>query len=156
MRTRLATLILILLLPLLAQANGAADIVGLWRTIDDETHQPAALVQILAEHGGYSGKVVQLLDRNAPTLCSLCGGERRNQPIVGMNILTGLKRKGEHYGGGEILDPDDGSIYQAEARLIDGGARLAVRGYIGLSLFGRSQFWERVSSPKLTPQPARP
>jgi len=147
---------LLLLLPLLAQAHDATDITGVWRTIDDETRQPAALVEIVANLGIYSGKVVQILDRNAPTLCSLCTGERHNQPIVGMTILTGLKRTGEKFGGGEILDPDSGETYSAQARLFDSGARLAVRGYIGLSLFGRSQIWERHPAQPITPRPARP
>ncbi len=145
-------LFLVLCAPLWARAGDPGDIAGLWRTIDDETRQPAALLEIVADHGVYSGKVVQLLDRAAPPLCSQCDGARHNQPIVGMTILTGLKRHGERYNGGEILDPDSGSTYRAEARPIDGGARLAVRGYIGLSLFGRSQIWERPSIP-VSPRP---
>jgi uncharacterized protein (DUF2147 family) len=71
-----------------------------------------------------------------------------------MTILTGLKRSGEAFVGGEILDPDSGDTYRAQAHLIDAGRRLAVRGYIGLSLFGRSQVWERQAP--LTLPPARP
>jgi uncharacterized protein (DUF2147 family) len=143
-----------LLVSTLVQAHDGADITGLWRTIDDETRQPAALVEIVAEHGEYRARVVQLLDPAAPTLCTACSGARHNQPIVGMTILTGLKRSGEAFVGGEILDPDSGDTYRAQAHLIDAGRRLAVRGYIGLSLFGRSQVWERQAP--LTLPPARP
>ena len=134
-----------LLMPLQALAHDSADIAGVWRSIDDQTGQPAALVQIDASHGVYSGKVVRVLDPKAPPLCAACPGERHNQPILGMTILTGLKRVGDGFSGGEVLDPDSGMTYRAQARLVDAGARLAVRGYFGLSLFGRSQLWERTA-----------
>ncbi len=140
-----------LLLPLQALAHDQTDIAGVWRSIDDQTGQPAALVQIDANHGVYSGKVVRVLDPKAPPLCTLCSGERHNQPILGMTILTGLKHVGDAFSGGEVLDPDSGMTYRAQARLVDAGARLAVHGYIGLSLFGRSQLWERTAV-----TPARP
>ncbi len=60
-----------------------------------------------------------------------------------MTFLWGLKKDGDQYGGGEILDPKNGKIYRAKMKLIEGGRKLEVRGYIGLSLFGRSQTWIR-------------
>ena len=60
-----------------------------------------------------------------------------------MTILWGLKKDGEQYAGGEILDPKNGSIYRAKMKLLDGGKKLEVRGFIGVSLFGRSQTWVR-------------
>jgi uncharacterized protein (DUF2147 family) len=57
--------------------------------------------------------------------------------------LWGLKKQGEEYNGGEILDPENGKIYRARLKLDDGGKKLDVRGFIGISLFGRSQIWLR-------------
>jgi uncharacterized protein (DUF2147 family) len=60
-----------------------------------------------------------------------------------MTILWGLKKQGDEYQGGEILDPENGKIYRARMRLVDDGKKLDVRGFIGFSLFGRSQIWLR-------------
>ena len=56
-----------------------------------------------------------------------------------MTILWGLKKDGDQFSGGEILDPKNGKIYRAKMKLVDDGAKLEVRGFIGISLFGRSQ-----------------
>jgi uncharacterized protein (DUF2147 family) len=60
-----------------------------------------------------------------------------------MEILTGLKKSGESYGDGRILDPDDGEIYRTEMKLKDQGSKLEVRAYIGIPLLGRTQTWVR-------------
>ena len=75
--------------------------------------------------------------------CEKCEGERYNQPIIGMTILWGLTKQGDEYEGGEILDPENCKVYRANMTLEDGGARLHVRGFIGFSLFGRTQIWFR-------------
>jgi uncharacterized protein (DUF2147 family) len=49
------------------------------------------------------------------------------------------------YGGGGILDPDTGSVYRCKFHLAKDGTVLVVRGYIGISLLGRSQTWQRQS-----------
>jgi uncharacterized protein (DUF2147 family) len=61
-----------------------------------------------------------------------------------MTILRGLRREGERYTGGEILDPDDGKVYRCSVTVIEGGKQLDVRGYIGIPLLGRSQIWQRM------------
>ena len=60
-----------------------------------------------------------------------------------MQILSGLKPDGDEWAGGEILDPNNGKVYKAKARLADGGKKLEVRGFIGVSLLGRTQTWQR-------------
>jgi uncharacterized protein (DUF2147 family) len=77
-------------------------------------------------------------------VCDQCTDERRNQPVLGLTVLTGLRRDGERYTGGRILDPDTGIVYSCRMILVDGGQRLEVRGYIGWSLFGRTQSWRRL------------
>jgi uncharacterized protein (DUF2147 family) len=120
---------------------------GLWRTIDDKTGKERSLIRITEANGVYEGKVEKLLNRQADddpdNLCRKCEGARKDQPIIGMTILWGLKKDGDQFSGGEILDPKNGKTYRAKMKVMDNGARLEVRGFIGVSLFGRSQVWVR-------------
>lgn len=120
---------------------------GLWKTIDDKTGKERSFVRITENNGVYEGQIEKLLNRqpdeDPDALCKKCDGERKDKPLVGMTILWGLKKDGEQYAGGEILDPKNGKIYRAQIKLIQGGQKLEVRGYIGVSLFGRSQTWVR-------------
>jgi uncharacterized protein (DUF2147 family) len=75
--------------------------------------------------------------------CGECKDSRKDQPLVGMTIVSGLKKDGSEYTGGEILDPAKGKVYKSKATLRDGGQKLEVRGYIGAPMFGRSQVWQR-------------
>ena len=120
--------------------------VGLWKTVDDETGKPKALVHITEQNGALEGKIEKLFrepneDQNPK--CVACTDSRKNQPIVGMTIVSGLKKDGNEYTGGEILDPAKGKVYKSKATLRDGGQKLEVRGYIGAPMFGRSQVWHR-------------
>jgi uncharacterized protein (DUF2147 family) len=126
----------------------AADLspLGLWKTIDDNTGRPRGLVRIREVNGQYEGKVERIFPKPGEEPnpnCEKCEGSRRNQPVMGMTILWGLTKQGEEYQGGEILDPENGKVYRARMKLIDNGQKLDVRGFIGFSLFGRSQIWLR-------------
>ena len=119
---------------------------GLWKTIDDNTGQRRGLVRIREVNGQYQGKVEKIFPKPGEPQnpnCEKCEGSRRNQPVMGMTILWGLTKQGDEYQGGEILDPENGKIYRARMKLIDNGQKLDVRGFIGFSLFGRSQIWLR-------------
>ncbi|MGH7874070.1 MAG: DUF2147 domain-containing protein [Candidatus Binatia bacterium] len=136
------------LLTLSAMAVNTAEStpVGLWKTIDDNTGQPRGLVRIREVNGRYEGTVEKGFprpDEKEPPRCDKCDGARRNQPVLGMTILWGLTKQGDEYQGGEILDPESGKIYRAKMKLIEGGKKLEVRGFIGISLLGRSQTWLR-------------
>lgn len=120
--------------------------VGLWKNIDDATGKPKALIRITESNGALQGKIEQLFrapgeDQNPK--CDKCDGARKDQPIVGMEILSGLKKDGEEYAGGEILDPNNGKVYKSKLHLTDAGKKLSVRGYIGMPMLGRSQVWVR-------------
>jgi uncharacterized protein (DUF2147 family) len=124
--------------------------IGTWRTIDDETHKPRALVRIERQDDALSGRIVQLFrdpGEDPAPLCAPCAGERHNQPVLGMTILWNFHRQGDIWTDGEVLDPEEGKIYRANLRLRDEGTRLDVHGYIGVPLLGRSQVWERVTGP---------
>jgi uncharacterized protein (DUF2147 family) len=120
---------------------------GLWRTIDDKTGQERSLIRIEEVNGAFQGRIEKLLNRQPDDdpdgLCRKCEGERKDKPVVGMTILWGLRKDGDQYGGGEILDPKNGKVYRAKMMLRDGGRKLEVRGFIGVSLLGRSQTWVR-------------
>ncbi|MBN3005949.1 DUF2147 domain-containing protein [Chromobacterium alkanivorans] len=122
----------------MALADSAA---GVWKTIDDETKQAKALVQITESASGeLNGKIIKLF-ANPEAVCDKCDGERKGKPVNGMQILWGLKKDGAEWGNGKILDPKSGKIYTSGAKLVEDGKKLRVRGYIGP--FFRSQVWER-------------
>jgi uncharacterized protein (DUF2147 family) len=119
---------------------------GLWKTIDDNTGKPRSLIRITESNGEYNAVVEKgLLETDTgDKVCDKCTDERKGQKIIGMTIAKGLKKNGNKYDGGEILDPDNGKIYKCKMTLDEAGDKLEVRGYIGISLIGRSQTWLRV------------
>lgn len=118
--------------------------VGLWRNVDDVSGKSRALIRITEANGALQGKVEKVfLAPNESGRCEKCEGALRNAPVVGLVILSGLKKDGAEYNGGQILDPDNGKIYSSKIYLTDGGKKLNVRGFIGVSMLGRSQIWQR-------------
>ena len=119
---------------------------GVWKTIDEKTNQPSSLIRLEERNGGLIGTVIELIPTPGEppiTHCRLCKGERKDKPIVGMVIMNGLKKeKPGYWFGGEILDPEEGDIYKVKIAT-DDGKTLKVRGYIGISLIGRTQVWVR-------------
>jgi uncharacterized protein (DUF2147 family) len=119
---------------------------GLWRTIDDETKQPKALVRISESGGVVTGKIEKLFDAaKQDSVCDLCTDDRKNQKVVGLTIIRNVKQDGDDKGlwsGGEILDAAKGKTYKTRLKPVEGGKKMEVRGYIGF--FYRTQVWERV------------
>ena len=142
--TALAALVAAAGLSALADAGTPA---GLWRTIDDKTGKERSLIRIVESNGVYQGTVEKIITRlpddDPDHLCRKCEGARKDKPIIGMTILWDLRKEGDHWSGGEILDPKNGKIYRARMKLVDSGRKLEVRGFIGISLLGRSQTWLR-------------
>ena len=144
-----ATIRTILLAGLLAATASAASPspVGRWRTLDDKTGKPSSEVRIRAlPDGSLEGVIEKVLDPSvAPgAVCEDCTDDRRNMPVIGLTFLRGMHAEGEDWSGGTILDPDDGKVYRCAMHLRKGGQQLEVRGYIGISLFGRTQVWQRL------------
>ena len=126
----------------------AEDITGLWQTIDDKTGAPKGQVEIRKEATGtFVGKVTKITPRTGYTpkeICVDCPAPYTNKPILGMDVLTGLKQgQGSNYVNGRILDPNTGKIYSMKAKLSANGKRLHLRGYVGVSVLGRNQIWIR-------------
>lgn len=120
--------------------------VGLWKNIDDQTGQPKALIRISDNNGVLEGRIEKLFrptneDQNPK--CVKCEGALKDQPIIGMTILNNLRKDGDEYNGGTILDPANGKTYKSKLKLVDGGKKLDVRGYIGMPMLGRTQTWVR-------------
>lgn len=141
----LKTLILFIMTSqLAAAANNSPE--GLWQTIDDKSGKPRSLIRINQHHGQYTAVIEKglLATDQADAVCSKCTDARKDQPIIGMIIATGLSKNGKQYDGGEILDPENGKVYQCKMTLNETGDALEVRGYIGFSLLGRSQIWKRI------------
>jgi len=133
-----------LLLPALAFAQNTP--VGLWKTIDDDGKTEKSLVRISEQGGTLVGSIDKLLDpkAQADAKCDKCSDDRKDKPVVGLQIIRGVKADGDGvWGGGEILDPNNGKTYKTRLKPVDGGKRLEVRGYIGAPLFGRTQIWVR-------------
>jgi uncharacterized protein (DUF2147 family) len=144
--TLLLQLLLVLAFSSLSAWAGELTAAGLWKTIDDRTEKPRGLIRIVQVSGEYQGKLEKIFPQpgeDPAPKCDKCSGARRDQPVIGMTILWGLTKQGEDYQGGEILDPENGKIYRAKMKLADGGKTLHVRGFIGISLLGRTQVWIR-------------
>lgn len=150
MPTGLSAVLLLLPLAALADVRLAAP-TGYWTTIDDKTHEPRSIVEIDEHDGILSGRIVKLFRKpgeDPDPHCEDCTGARHNAPVLGMEILWNLHRDGDTWSGGEILDPEEGSIYRVALHPVGDGTKLEVRGFIGLSLFGRTQVWERTRAPQ--------
>jgi uncharacterized protein (DUF2147 family) len=125
----------------------AADLspVGRWKTVDDRTGQPRGVVRIYEQNGAFFGKVeASLKAEEAKEHCNLCTDDRKDKPVIGMVVMRSMKKQGDEYGGGDILDPDTGKVYHCKLQLLDQGKRLLVRGYMIVPILGRSQTWIRV------------
>lgn len=146
-------LLVIVMPPAHAQSSGASSAldspIGRWKTIDDHTGQAKAVVEIRETGGELEGRIVQLFDPPVPhPECIKCTGALKNKPVMGMRILWGMRQNGSEWTGGHILDPESGDIYRCTMTLENGGKVLRLRGYIGLSVFGRTEKWVRVEDPK--------
>lgn len=127
----------------IAASNSPA---GLWQSIDDKTNKPRSLIRISEQNGEYRAVIEKglLPTDTGEAICDKCTDERKDQRIIGMTIVKGIKKNGDQYDGGEILDPEEGKVYKCKMTLNEVGDELEVRGYIGFSLLGRSQIWTRV------------
>jgi uncharacterized protein (DUF2147 family) len=118
---------------------------GLWKTFDDRTHQARGTVLVYERNGVFFGRIASSFNpAEVRERCDKCAGDRKDAPVIGLVILRGMTRHGAEFDGGDILDPETGSVYRCRFLLSADGAKLFVRGYLGLSIFGRTQTWIRV------------
>ncbi|RKG48695.1 DUF2147 domain-containing protein [Acinetobacter cumulans] len=128
----------------------AEDISGIWQQIDDKSGAAKAIISIQQDdNNSYTGKIIKVTPRPGYTpqkTCNKCPAPYTNQPILGMEIIKGLKHiKGtNNYEKGRIIDPLSGNVYDAKVRLNSTGKRLTIRASIGVSVLGRNQTWIRL------------
>lgn len=119
-----------------------AQIEGKWKTIDDESGKAKSIVEIFKKADGkYYGKVSKLLIEPAEPTCSKCKDDRKGKAILGMEVIRGLSKESDEFTGGTITDPKTGKTYKCTIK--KDGNKLNVRGYVGLSLIGRTQVWHK-------------
>lgn len=119
---------------------------GLWKTIDDKTGKVKSLVRISESGGEFQGKIERLFrdaDQDQNPKCDKCEGSNKDQPFIGLTILFSIKKDGDEFSGGKILDPANGKLYSSKLKLVENNKKLEVRGYIGMPMFGRTQIWLR-------------
>ncbi|MGA2892413.1 MAG: DUF2147 domain-containing protein [Xanthobacteraceae bacterium] len=141
--------------------------IGLWQAVDNDTKQPTGWFLIANHDGVYDGIIAKMFlkpGEDPSVVCSQCKDDRHDHPWLGLEIVRGMKPEGEDkFGGGTILDPRDGKIYNATMKLTPDGQTLVVRGYIGFELLGQNQYWQRLPDsdysaldPSVNPNPNAP
>ncbi|WP_407405942.1 DUF2147 domain-containing protein [Chryseobacterium sp.] len=120
-----------------------AQIEGKWKTIDDETGKPKSIVEIYKKSDGkYYGKVHQLLIKPSNNSCVNCKDDRKNKPLIGLEIIRGLKKEGNEFVNGTITNPQDGKSYKTA--LVREGDKLKVKAII-MGIAMKTQTWEKVN-----------
>jgi uncharacterized protein (DUF2147 family) len=121
----------------------------------DASGKPEAWFRIVECNGVYEGQIVTIFPKPGEDpsqwRCTKCEGEQKNVPVVGITFIKNMRRNGLVYENGTILDPRDGSVYSARMELSPDGNQLTVRGYLGISLFGKSEVWRRLPDNALEP-----
>jgi uncharacterized protein (DUF2147 family) len=143
-KTLIATAIALPLLVLAMVASAQSSPTGRWKTIDDETGKVKSIVEITqAANGTLQGTVVEVLqsDRGPNPTCDKCKGANKDKPVKGMTILWGLKKDGDQWTGGTVLDPAKGKTYKSKVEMLDGGRKLGMSGCI--AFICRQQVWVR-------------
>lgn len=121
--------------------------VGLWKTISDKDGTVQSEVRIIEKDGVVSAKIEKIFRATfkADDKCTECKDDRKDQLVIGLEIMRGLKKTDgkDVWEGGTIVDPDSGTVYKAKVTPIDGGKKLEMRGFVGAPMFGRTQTWVR-------------
>jgi uncharacterized protein (DUF2147 family) len=133
--------------PAAAQTPSKASAAGFWQSNYDDGN-PSGWFYFTEHNGVFEGRLVKMFkkmgEERLVEFCSECPGAMKNAPMLGLTIVTGMKRNGLKYEDGNILDPRDGSVYSAEMEVSPDNQNLYVRGYLGISLLGQTQTWIRL------------
>jgi len=145
---KLSKLCLILIAFCAVSFTYAQGIVGKWKTVDDATGETKGVVEFYKENDKIFGRVVKILHLNPEKqneVCSNCKDDRKGKRILGMVILKNfMYTESDYYRGGKVLDPENGKEYQCYIKMLSDN-KLKLRGFIGIPLIGRTQYWYRES-----------
>ncbi len=135
----------IILIPLLFLFlnNFSQDIIGHWKTVSDKTNEINSIIKIYKVNNEYNAQIIAIPNRNN-AICTDCKGKYHNKNIIGLVILKKLVKKGNIYDNGKIMDPENAKTYSCYLKL-ETDDKLKIRGYIGFSILGRTQYWYRLS-----------
>src|SRR6476619_5103869 len=128
--------------------------VGVWEQVDENSGKPESWFKIVQRNGVYEGNIVKIFfkpGQDENWVCSKCEGSDKGAPVLGLTLIKGMQRNGLSYENGTVRDPRDGSVYRASMKVSTDGKKLEMRGYLGISLFGRSQVWNRLPDNALGP-----
>ncbi|WP_340199118.1 DUF2147 domain-containing protein [Ascidiimonas sp. W6] len=135
--------IVLMIILLFAMPMQSQDIFGKWKSIDHETGEIRSIIEVYEEEGKVFGKIIKVLAKGRQNgKCTLCPGDKKNEPLKGLVIIEGLEKEEDAYSGGTIIDPAKGKKYRCKIWVDPAKPDvLNVRGYV--SLFYKTQYWPR-------------